>query len=680
MASGVSLDGYNASDGFSGSVTLAANKISVTGTFQKQPDEIGEKLGFVGDANTGFYLPVKLTGIRGQALKRISNGRINVFGKTGDTSNVMNMILSVDPESPIIAFKLYSTLEDAQNDTDGLDITIDCNECEFNIPMAEPFSPTELESIEAGSHKLADLVGEDYGVSIDEAAHTITATGELKKIDDYEDMFPGESKLTSYYLPVKLLGENGTTVKSTTLLGTEKTLTFGQTGDEEGTMVLIMAIDPASPTRELTITPAAVGYSLDAETVYTVDAAACDFEGYVPPVVNVTAPAGDKIYCGKQANNIQQNVVVGDSEITGQLFYFDSFPEAFPANVSLQHGNYLVLDFSAEPADTTIKVELQGDETVMKEPVVVDDGWCIFHVTSKEQKLHVIGEYNHQTYDKIYNLNNLSLSPHIPKFTSIDVRDPQGVPYLHYVKDLGDYVEDAACTVDGQHITLNNGTTLKQFSKAYGGKNAYAVPFTMTGAAGKYVTWKQLDGQWETEGTLIEDPYQPIVQCGPDKYTERRFKLWDTAEAVKATEDTSYMYIIDASKCTFIPYDDAAYLKLANSTIYNHDVKEFGDFDVQATSITGTAKYCEDVTPFTEEYPDRKDGYYLPLDIFGDKWEGSQFRVKWTDNDWSEWMPLDDKGLLLWLGKDNIILTNIETKNTTETVQQYTVNIQKESN
>ena len=679
MASGVSLGGYKASDGFSGSATLASNKVSVTGTFTKQPDGVGEKLGFPEEMNTGFFLPVKLTGIRGQAIKRMPDGRINVFGKTGDTGNTMNIILAVDPESPTIQFKLYSTLDDAQNDNEGLDITIDCNECEFNTPVAEPFSPKELEEIEAGDHKLADLVGEDYGVTIDEAAHTITATGELKKVDDYEDMFPGESKLTSYYLPVKLLGENGTTVKSTTLLGTEKTLTFGQTGDEEGTMVLIMAINPASPTRELTITPAAVGYSLNAETSYMVDASACDFEGYVPPVVNVTAPAGDKIYCGKQANNIQQNLVVGDSEITGQLFYFDSFPEAFPANESLQHGNYLVLDFSAEPADTIIKVELQGGNTVMKEPVVVDDGWCIFHVTSSEQKLHVIGEYNHQTYDKIYDLTNLHLSPHIPKFTSIEVRDPSGVPYLHYVKDLGDYVEDVTCTVDGQHITLDGGA-LKQFSKAYGGKNAYAVPFTMTGAAGKYVTWKQLDGKWEKEGTLIEDPYQPIVQVGPDEYTERRFKLWDSAEAVTATEDTSYMYVIDASKCTFIPYDDAVYLKLANGTIYDHNVEDFGNFDVQATTITGTAKYCENVTPFTEKYPERKDGYYLPLDIFGGKWEGNQFRVKWTDNDWSEWMPLDDKGLLLWLGKDNIILTNIETKDAAETVQQYTVNVEKESN
>ena len=377
MASGVSLGGYKASDGFSGSATLASNKVSVTGTFTKQPDGVGEKLGFPEEMNTGFFLPVKLTGIRGQAIKRMPDGRINVFGKTGDTGNTMNIILAVDPESPTIQFKLYSTLDDAQNDNEGLDITIDCNECEFNTPVAEPFSPKELEEIEAGDHKLADLVGEDYDVTIDEAAHTITATGELKKVDDYEDMFPGESKLTSYYLPVKLLGENGTTVKSTTLLGTEKTLTFGQTGDEEGTMVLIMAIDPASPTRELTITPATVGYSLNAETNYTVDASACDFEGYVPPVVNVTAPAGDKIYCGKRANNIQQNLIVGDSEITGQLFYFDSFPEAFPANESLQHGNYLVLDFSAEPADTIIRVELQGGNTVMKEPVIVDDGWCI---------------------------------------------------------------------------------------------------------------------------------------------------------------------------------------------------------------------------------------------------------------------------------------------------------------
>ena len=251
MATGVKLGTYNTSDGFSGTATLLENEITVTGTLYKQPDTVNEVLGFPSEMATGYYLPIQLTGIRGQAVKRMPDGKANVFGKTGDRNTVMNIIFAVDPENPNINLKIYSTLEDAETDTDGLEVTINCEECVFQAPTAEPFSKEELGSIEAGSHTLEDLVGENYGYVLDEQAHTITATGELKKIDDYQDMFPGESEITSYFLPVKLLGKDGTTVKSTTLLGTEKTLTFGQTGDEEGTMVLIMAIDPQSPTREL---------------------------------------------------------------------------------------------------------------------------------------------------------------------------------------------------------------------------------------------------------------------------------------------------------------------------------------------------------------------------------------------------------------------------------------------
>lgn len=295
MASGVSLDGYKASDGFSGSATLASNKVSVTGTFTQQPDGVGEKLGFPEEMNTGFFLPVKLTGIRGQAIKRMPDGRINVFGKTGDTSNTMNIILAVDPESPTIQFKLYSTLDDAQNDKDGLPITIDCSQATFIELLLHDSQPPKAEQLQesVGEHTVADLIGKGY--SVVQTKDGIKVLGEVKPIADLQDTFLDEAELTQWYLPLVLEGNEGNVLKYTSIADQEVKKTFGTDGvvavamaaaayeaKTPAKMLLVLPIDKDEPTQELKVyvDDSAAISDLDPQII-TIDASECVFKEFL---------------------------------------------------------------------------------------------------------------------------------------------------------------------------------------------------------------------------------------------------------------------------------------------------------------------------------------------------------------------------------------------------------------
>ena len=521
----------------------------------KQPNEVGEKLGYPEEMNKGYFLPLTLTGIKGQAIKRMPDGTPHVFGKTGDKNTVMNMLLAVDPESPTITLKLYSTAEDAATDTEGLEITVNCAECEFKTPAAEPYTAEELSSIDAGSHKLGDLVGEDYSIAIDEEAHTITATGELKEITDYQDMFPGESKLTSYYLPVKLLGEDGTTVTSTTLLGNEKTLTFGQTDDPEGTMNLVMAIDPASPTRTLKITPAAVGYAVEStETVYTVNAAGCEFENYVPGeklTLNVTVPDGDTSYYGKRCEELQEKVAIGDTEITGTLKYATGV-QIMLHEPKYQEGNYLALDFSAQPEDAEIQVELQGGEPINPGLNKVDDGYCVFRITDKDaQTIHVVATKDSQKIEKTYGLSHLVLEKPVV-LSAVEIPGQNESWKNAKYSDL--MSADTAAQLNGNKIDVT-GTLYKYddwdaFGSDLQDKNYLVLTLRAAkqGVAMKFQKINNADAQYVYNDANDLD-YDLVIALDNDHKT-REFTFYPTVED-KTQNKNGQVFTLDCSNVTF---------------------------------------------------------------------------------------------------------------------------------
>ena len=129
--SGVTMGSYNGDTGFTGSAVTEGDTITVSGTFTKQEDA-NEQLKFPQAEATGYYLPLTLKGTQGQAVKRLSNNKILVFGETGDTNTEMNLILSVKQDSPTIELMVYENRQKALANEGGVKITINCSGCSFN--------------------------------------------------------------------------------------------------------------------------------------------------------------------------------------------------------------------------------------------------------------------------------------------------------------------------------------------------------------------------------------------------------------------------------------------------------------------------------------------------------------------------------------------------------------------
>lgn len=71
--------------------------------------------------------------------------------------------------------------------------------------------------------------------------------GTLRNVEGWTAFSDKPADLTGYYYPFTLKAENGTKLIATPLSGGKKTLVFGQTGDGDGTINMVQAVDPKSP-------------------------------------------------------------------------------------------------------------------------------------------------------------------------------------------------------------------------------------------------------------------------------------------------------------------------------------------------------------------------------------------------------------------------------------------------
>lgn len=73
--------------------------------------------------------------------------------------------------------------------------------------------------------------------------------GTLRAVENWTTFSDKPADLTGYYYPFTMKAENGTKLITTPpgFEGKEKTLVFGETGDGDGTINMIQAIDPDSP-------------------------------------------------------------------------------------------------------------------------------------------------------------------------------------------------------------------------------------------------------------------------------------------------------------------------------------------------------------------------------------------------------------------------------------------------
>ena len=123
--------------------------------------------------------------------------------------------------------------------------------------------------------------------------------------------------------------------------------------------------------------------------------------------LSVKPEDGEAVLFGKTVNELQSDVVVGESEITGTLKHVTDYTD-FSSNVSEQSGNYLALKIEAEPAEAETVVELVGGT---KGPVTLDDDMnIVLLIKNKDtQSIKVTTTHNRESVTKTYGLSGLTL-------------------------------------------------------------------------------------------------------------------------------------------------------------------------------------------------------------------------------------------------------------------------------
>ena len=104
---------------------------------------------------------------------------------------------------------------------------------------------------------------------------------------------------------------------------------------------------------------------------------------------------------GKEASDLQENIVVGADSITGTLKYVADYSSAFGGD--LAHGNYIALhcDAGVEGAEIVVKVT---------NPVTLDeDGNVVLRIADKSsQTITVVASKGSYSVTKEYSLTGLT--------------------------------------------------------------------------------------------------------------------------------------------------------------------------------------------------------------------------------------------------------------------------------
>lgn len=95
--------------------------------------------------------------------------------------------------------------------------------------------------------------------------------------------------------------------------------------------------------------------------------------------ITVTPIPGATTVLGKLVSELQENIEVGETAITGKLLYVDDYA-GFSSNAAEQEGNYLALQFDCDVADAVITTELVGGTS--GEKTLDADKQCVYRVTA----------------------------------------------------------------------------------------------------------------------------------------------------------------------------------------------------------------------------------------------------------------------------------------------------------
>ena len=110
---------------------------------------------------------------------------------------------------------------------------------------------------------------------------------------------------------------------------------------------------------------------------------------------------------GKVVTDLQTNVRVRGSNITGTLKYVDDYTEFDPSHPELQVGNYLVVRASTDVEGTTIYAKLSGDFKRLD-----SDGILVLRVTDETKNLPLVFKATKDGYTTTvdnFNISRLTL-------------------------------------------------------------------------------------------------------------------------------------------------------------------------------------------------------------------------------------------------------------------------------
>lgn len=115
---------------------------------------------------------------------------------------------------------------------------------------------------------------------------------------------------------------------------------------------------------------------------------------------------------GKTGNDLQTNVKVSRTAVTGTLKYVTGYTGFNSSEPIEQEGNYLALDFSTDmdAAGATVTVELVGGTKGPVQLTHPDDMFCVFRVTDKNtQNIRVKATKDGATSTRELDLSGLVL-------------------------------------------------------------------------------------------------------------------------------------------------------------------------------------------------------------------------------------------------------------------------------
>lgn len=124
-------------------------------------------------------------------------------------------------------------------------------------------------------------------------------------------------------------------------------------------------------------------------------------------VLSVSAPAGDTSLLGKNASDLQSDVIIGNGEITGNLKYVTGYT-GFSGVAAEQKGNFLALHIESDGADSIAAGLLNGKHALA---TLDEDGLIILQITDKaRQKVKVVVTKGTKTHTRVYALDGLNLA------------------------------------------------------------------------------------------------------------------------------------------------------------------------------------------------------------------------------------------------------------------------------